>query len=221
MTFSYTPTTLNTLERLISTKRLEKYYLAAGGDNQSAIELYTRNIALSSAFYGPLQGLEVCLRNSMHLALEASHGSNWYDNAISLNSKAKQSIGEAKSKLVGQRYPVDPPHMIAELSFGFWVSLLGRGGSGFNYEMDLWRPTLVKAFPHKPLSRKTVHNKLEHLRKLRNRIAHHEPIFQRHLEADYHSIIEVVKWICPETAKWINHHSRILTVLNTASSTTF
>lgn len=221
MAFSYTPATLTALERLLSTKRLGKYLQATGGDLQAAIELYTWNIALSSAFYGPLQGLEVCLRNSMHLAMEVSHGSNWYDTITFLNPKAVQSIKEAKNKLASQRYPVDPPHMIAELSFGFWVSLLGKGGSGFNYEMSLWRPTLVKAFPHQRLNRKTVHKKLDHLRRLRNRIAHHEPIFQRHLQADYNSVIEVVKWICPGTAKWIAHHSRVLSVLNSPNSTTF
>jgi hypothetical protein len=44
-----------------------------------------------------------------------------------------------------------------------------------------------------------VQRLLDYLRTFRNRIAHHEPIFGRHLAADYTSILEVAGWICPDT----------------------
>ena len=44
-----------------------------------------------------------------------------------------------------------------------------------------------------------VQRPLDYLRTFRNRIAHHEPIFGRHLAADYTSILEVAGWICPDT----------------------
>lgn len=154
----------------------------------------------------------------MHRQLESVYGSDWYDKPkCGLDAGALNRIDEAKNKLRKGSYPIDPPHVIAELPFGFWVSLLGKGGkprhpetNKKNYEMTLWRPALFKAFPHSGRkNRSDTHQPLDFLRTLRNRIAHHEPIFNRHLEKDYLSIIEVTEWICPKTADWIKHHSRV------------
>ena len=79
--------------------------------------------------------------------------------------------------------------------------------------MRLWRPILYKAFPNAKLSRKAVHQPLDRLRTLRNRIAHHEPIFQRHLTDDNRSILQVLAWICAETAAWVGHHSTVQAIL--------
>jgi len=45
-------------------------------------------------------------------------------------------------------------------------------------------------------------------------LAHYEPIIvfrgtgnKRELFKDYKQIVRPVRWICPETAKWIEHHS--------------
>jgi hypothetical protein len=58
-----------------------------------------------------------------------------------------------------------------------------------------------------------VHDPLDELTNLRNRIAHHEPIFRRDLEKDFESIINVTSWICPETSAWMRHHSRMAELL--------
>mgnify|MGYP000235145701 CR=1 FL=1 len=44
---------------------------------------------------------------------------------------------------------------------------------------------------------------LEHIRRLRNRVAHHEPVFYRDLIGDYERMEEVVRWRCPHTAGWL------------------
>lgn len=44
----------------------------------------------------------------------------------------------------------------------------------------------------------------ELVRGLRNRIAHHEPVFQRNLDADYARIERLVGWRCPRTKTWMN-----------------
>lgn len=206
---------LQALEASLSPERMETYVQEAGGDREKALRLYTWNTAISAAFYGPLQGLEVALRNAIHRELDAVYGPDWYDNpACGLDSGALERIDAAKRTLRKSRYPVDPPHMVAELAFGFWVSLLGSGGwapdrSKRDYEKTLWRKCLYKAFPHARLSRKQAHAPLDYLRTFRNRIAHHEPIFDRHLKADYQSILKVSGWMCPKTRNWIEHHSRV------------
>ena len=185
------------------------------------MRLYTWNTAISAAFYGPLQGLEVALRNAMHRELTTKYGKDWYDNpACGLDGGSLHRLNKAKKNLQRGGYTIDPPHVVAELPFGFWVSLLGRGGQAAppdtgrkNYEMTLWRPALYKAFPHSRLNRPKTHQPLDYLRTFRNRIAHHEPIFNRHLTQDYRSILEVADWICPKTTDWIEHHSRVSDLL--------
>nr|BDF97392.1 hypothetical protein [Pseudomonas aeruginosa] len=49
-----------------------------------------------------------------------------------------------------------------------------------------------------------IYDELDKVRGIRNRIAHHEPIFQRNLAADYARMIRLVKWRCPRTAAWLN-----------------
>ncbi len=218
-TFHFDDEVLDALETSLSPERMATYVQAADGDRERALRLYTWNTAISAAFYGPLQGLEVALRNAMHRQLSAAYGIDWYDNpGCGLDAGTLNRIEAAKTTIARAGNEVDPPHVVAELSFGFWVSLLGKGGwiadgRKANYDMTLWRKALYKAFPHGRMSRSAVHTPLDYLRTLRNRIAHHEPIFSRHLERDFRSILEVTGWICPKTADWIAHHSRVEALL--------
>ena len=64
----------------LSPERLSTYLRAVRGDRERALGLYTWNTAMSVAFYGPLQGLEVALRNALHRQLGERYGACWYDN---------------------------------------------------------------------------------------------------------------------------------------------
>jgi hypothetical protein len=142
--------TLNLLESSLSVERFETYLVHANGDKCKALQLYTWNTAISASFYGPLQALEVTLRNAMNRELSNAYGIDWYDNtALKLDAGSLGRVEKAKEELEKERYVIDPPHMVANLSFGFWVSLLGSGGyidwntkTKANYEMSLWRPAL-------------------------------------------------------------------------------
>ena len=222
-TFSYTDEILGELERTLSRERLRTYLDAVGGDRVEAVRLYAWNTAISGAFYGPLQGLEVALRNAMHDRLTERYGPAWYDNAkAGLDRGAVARVAGAKSELARDGYGDDPARVVAALSFGFWVSLSGSGGrtdTGHkaNYEMTLWRPVVRGVFAHRAtLTRKQAHRPLNALRTLRNRIAHHEPIFLRNLNVDYQRILDVVGWISAETRSWIEHHSRVPEVMEGA-----
>lgn len=213
------------VEDSLSTERFGTYLQATEQDGDAALKLYTWNTAVSAAFYGPLQALEIALRNSMHRELSKVYGESWYlEPGAGLDAGCNDRIHEVIRDLKRSRYATDPPHVVAAMSFGFWVSLLGSGGflkrepgsQKANYEMTLWRTALWRAFPYgKGLSRKEIHKPLDFLRTLRNRIAHHEPIFSRHLQQDYTSILEITGWIAPPKRLWIERHSRVDDVLQT------
>jgi len=214
--FTYDKAVLRRLETSLSRERLATYHRESGDDFERAARLYTWNTAISAAFYAPLQGLEVNLRNALHSKLAAAYGATWYDNPDThLSDAAKGHIDRARRDLQRERKPADTPHIVAALSFGFWERLLSHGPRGNNnYEITLWRPALHKAFPQaRPRRRQTVHQPIMELRNLRNRIAHHEPIFRRNLEVDHDDILRVLGWICPTTRDWIRHHSSVQSIL--------
>lgn len=227
LSYPYSEDTFGDLERSFSPERMSTYLVAAGGAGDAALRLYAWNTAVSAAFYASLQGLEVALRNSMHDRLASRYGAEWYDNEdAGIDMRGVARIESAKDDLRRNGRAAEPSRMVAALSFGFWISLLGHGGrvddSGrkANYEMTLWRPALRGAFPcREALTRRQAHSPLDHLRVLRNRIAHHEPIFRRHLSRDHERILEVTGWISPGAREWIESHSRTPELLEIQSDT--
>ena len=223
--FSWDEYILDDLETSFSSERLGTYLKAAGGDRTEALHLYTWNTAISAAFYGPLQGLEVALRNAMHRQLTQCYGATWYDNpATGLDTPCLDRLADVKTEVARTRYEPRPGQIVAALSFGFWISLLRSGGRiaptgrKADYETTLWRPALRQAFPHRgSLTRKQAHRPLDDLRKLRNRIAHHEPIFARNLLEDHQRILDVTEWISPSTRSWIEDHSRVTNLLGASN----
>ena len=227
--FSYAEDILNDLEVSFSPERMRTYLNAAGGDREKAFHLYAWNTATSAAFYGPLQGLEVALRNAIYRQLAGCYGAAWYDNpAAGLDAGCLERIANAKKEVARAGHAVGPPRIVAALSFGFWISLLGSGGrinlAGHraDYEKTLWRPALRGAFPHHvaPLKRKQAHGPLDYLRTFRNRIAHQEPIFGRHLSRDHQRILDVTGWISPMVRTWIEGHSRVPMLLDASNYAT-
>jgi hypothetical protein len=202
---------LEALRQSISLERLSKYLAASHGNSERAISLYEHNMRLSEAFYTPLQCLEVCLRNKMHDQLTDRFAPNWYDlPATGLLSAAGVSVAGAIRELRQSKKQVTPGAVVAELSFGTWVSLLGPV-----YDATLWRTTLTKAFRlnGKGMKRSVVHGRMNALRRFRNRVAHHEPIFQKDLPAVHAELLEAIEWLCPATAHWAGGLSRARAVI--------
>ena len=221
--YVYSKTAVDALVRSLSATRLETYRRKTDGDKAAAIRLHAYNTAVCAAFYGPLQILEIALRNAIHRELSEEYGAEWYDSSgVGLDVGALAKVSSARKALKRGGYPDDPPYVVATLSFGFWVALLGSGGRlpgdrKANYEMTIWRAAAHRSFPNSRLNRKSTHAPFDYLRTLRNRIAHHEPIFDRHLAADYQSVITTAGWICNETREWIVRHNRISGLLAMSS----
>jgi hypothetical protein len=185
---------------------------ATDNDLDLALKLYEENTRLSEAFYTPLQSLEVCLRNHLHVQLIARYGDDWCQNgAPRFNADSEQMIADAIWELRNEPPPIDPNDVVAEMKFAFWVSLLGP-----HYGATLWRQSLYKAFLRGGGKRRSlVHQRFNAIRRFRNRIMHHEPIFHRPLQQLHDEIIEAIGWMCQDTAAWTAHHSRFDDVIST------
>jgi hypothetical protein len=199
--FFYTAEQVQALERTLSAERLQPYRALAHGDPVLALKLHARNTALSESLYGVLGGLEIALRNSVHGVLSSGLGrSDWYDSGL-LQPEQQRPLQMTKKRLLQDGKPLDPGRIVAELSFGFWTGLIGPGYS------SLWRDHLFTAFSHRNLRREEAHSRLDTIRKLRNRIAHYEPILSRPLQKDYNRILDAIGWISPIHARWVRTYS--------------
>ena len=63
------------------------------------------------------------------------------------------------------------------------------------------------------VAREKIHNTADKVRDLRNRIAHHEPIYSRDLEAECEAIAEVIGYRCQHTATWMKRSQNVTWLL--------
>jgi hypothetical protein len=199
------------IREVLSTPRFAPYLAKTGGDTAAAVQLYWWNVKVSESFYTPLHCLELALRNSMHGRLRNRFGRPDWWSAAELTAYGTRTVSAAEQKLISRSSrPFGADDIVAELPFGFWVSLVSRGAS---YDRTLWVPALHLAFPHYHGRRQPLYDNLQAVVLLRNRIMHHEPIHHRHLEADHDKIYRLIAYISPIMAKELEALDRVNEVL--------
>lgn len=196
-------------EKAFSKPRLGRFLLAASGNKDKALLLYKLNIQISQRLFGVLSIFETTLRNQIDQHYRQHFNDNeWLKNQcgqsgmFSHSSFAKYGF-ESRTKVLttfarlGNRYNHD--RLVAELSLGFWTYIFAPiqfivGGQG-----------LHKIYRNRPkgTTQKQIFNGLDEVRKLRNRIAHHEPlcfnkqhqIFTAHIQTTYDILIKHTDWL--------------------------
>jgi hypothetical protein len=177
-------------------------YLDWTGQNQTLAErLYTFNVQLSAALYGPLHMLEVALRNKVDAHLALVYGQGWMHNPAVLSTGYQQGcVLQAQQTLQQAGKAATRPQMVAELNFGFWSSTFGRQSH------HLWQ-ALRPIFQANGVQRGNVAHQLRENRVLRNRVAHYEPILGLSLAQRYADITTMIGWLSPSAAAWVAQYS--------------
>jgi hypothetical protein len=185
----------------ISADRFSTYRLWADQDEDLAKKLYTFNVQLSAALYGPLHMLEVALRNVADRQLTAKRGAAWMDDAKTLTTKYQTGcITKARDQLHRDGKPATHGQLVAELNFGFWGSLFGRRSH------HLWQD-LRPIFQAKGIQRNNIAQQLGDFRALRNRVAHYEPILALPLAQRYADVTTLTGLLSPSAAAWTHQNS--------------
>lgn len=185
-------------QTLVSPARFDRYIASCNGDLMLAVKLYTWNAKISQAFYLPLQIWEISLRNQTNrfLCWKFQDGAWPYNEQKAirqLNRNDKLRLAEAKKRQERARQvsQASTDAIVADLSLGFWVSMLT---TGYNAKF-VWRYNLEKVFPNAPQEwrdknaktplwdHNAAHTPCSQLLTLRNRVAHHEPIYNMDLDA--------------------------------------
>lgn len=207
-------------EKVFSTERMARYYSLYPNNENRAKTHYECNLMLSESLYVSLSVLEVTLRNALSKELMIMAGrEDWYSSFINipeLNSLNRYVI-EASQHISSRREQITPSKITAELTLGFWVSLLNS-----EYERILWH-SLRRAFPFLPRQerqRRNVSAPLNTFRRLRNRIYHNEPICWNLVRVkEIHSnILTVIGWMNCDLPNWVQRQESFDSVCQTINS---
>ena len=198
------------LIELLSSERLTSYMNATGQNVEAAFALYGWNMRASASVMMATGMVEVIVRNALDRSLrdwaKVRGSENWLEVAP-LDLRGAGDIVKARQRATRNgRDPEVHGKVVAELTFGFWRYLVAS-----RYLTALWIPALSSAFGFGPedvgLRRRHVESHLKRLMLVRNRAAHHEPIFRRDLTHDHMAALQIASWVDPVAAQWIDQVS--------------
>jgi hypothetical protein len=213
--FPYSTSILNSLDTTLSTGRLGLYEDLSDGNREDALKLYCWNMALSQSLFWPLHVFEISLRNAMADRMYNAYGDDWYEKIASFrkgnpnkeNDEVKH-VEKSKRKLDDDGVVYGHDAIVSAMSMGFWLGLLR-----LEYEQMLWQPLFSDIYTF--FNREELFKKVNQIKRLRNNIAHHEPILifgkgaKRELFKDYKLVVKMIRWLCHDTALWVEHHSSL------------
>lgn len=215
----------------ISKPRLGPYLSVANNGIRDALRLYQWNIDLSGAVYEALHVFEVFLRNRIDRQLSTwnagqtdpatgePHSTDWLVDPARLlrrlvGPNITKATEQARFALRGPRHRarvVGHPDIVAQLTFGTWRFLLPDRDPG---RQRLWADSIHAAFPHLPSEPATLVSKVDGIYRLRNRIAHLEPLLR---SAMVRNEVNDIRWVLaamdPNLEEWFTSRQRVTNLL--------
>lgn len=231
---------MHRLRATIPEVRMRRYDHACRHDaDVDGIELYRWAASVALAMFDDVGHVEVALRSAMARELSTTYGLEWFEDQYLLDQDAADLIAEAKSRIRFDALPGDPQlrhgKLVASLTFGFWVKLLGRGqyaevdGQRQRriYDTTIWKSAVRRAFPTVgDLERQRVESVARRVQTLRNRIAHHEHIvwgvplpgeraadgtpLRLSVTSAHNAVRELGRFLDPGLDSWLVEHSLVM-----------
>lgn len=209
-----TPPNEAEIRATLSAPRAATYVAAAGGDTARAVELYGWNARVSAAFMLPAHFAEISTRNAAADVLERLYGPRWPWNPTFEASLPSSGRYSPRRDLTNTRLSNPTTgKVIAELKFVFWQKLF----TGRN-DTRLWVPYIASVFPYAPTMapsslRNRIYQDLDVLRHLRNRLAHHEPVFTRDLLDDLTRTVDLIELRSRSAAQWVRAMEDVTSII--------
>jgi hypothetical protein len=218
------------LYELLGSARMRPYLREAGENRANALKLYRWNAAISGAFYQGLHVFEVVLRNSMDAHLKNWNASQTNDRGGSFDAEwcsrpapmlgrilgpdRATAIARARTEFAIKKRNFTPSHddIIAQMSLGTWRFLLpSKSDTG---KAEPWEAGLKHAFPHRTRPVRELIDSIDGVYRIRNRVAHLEPLTRANLPAQYRNIQTVLGDIEPKAREWFVSSSPIPKLLD-------
>ena len=214
---------LQLLMGLLGEARAEPYMAAANGDPDRARELYLWATELAGSLHAQISFVEIAVRNAMdaQLSLWNSTQGEEYGCDWALDRGAASPLYEILSKELRtaqswaqkepERRPRDHPRygagvthddVVAQLMFGAWVKLIRPASSSESSDRQcrLWDEALHLSFPYADSTneyRLRIGHQLEVVRKLRNRVAHHDNLLAVEVNRRLNGMLSLLAKIDP------------------------
>ncbi|ELY3759819.1 Abi family protein [Cronobacter universalis] len=126
-------------------------------------------------------------------------------------SRHESMLKQAKEKLKSSHKPQHADAIVAELMLGFWVGMFEKNYHALNSSDRLWPHLESVVFPNLlPSERRhgDILNKLLPIKDLRNRVAHHEPIWKHASVGNSVAAIKMLMTLIDDIVFLINGISR-------------
>lgn len=168
------------LVALLSEARLRRCRQLVQGNQERAVRLHQADADLAASLYGMLRTLEIGLRNTIdHRLRDHLATPDWIlspPQRLAWKDAERRAIGEALRRAESSGSASDTirsrhDRVVSSLPFGFWCHLFKTA-----YENVLWRGALERFFPNRAIRGRDVFLRLDELREIRNRVAHHDAI---------------------------------------------
>lgn len=198
---------LGCLPKALSGRQYNAYLLHAKGCETRALELYRWNMGISSRFMVSINITETVLQRAISDCIAASYGEKWPWSEEFLNDlkPPKENKYNPRMDIEKQSKLCHAPEiLITKLRFIFWESMLTS-----YYDKSIWNLHIRDEFPYSPngytvrKTRNKLHFEMRRIRRFRNKIAHHNPVFRRKLNSEVKRMDMVVRWRCEVTADWM------------------
>lgn len=209
--------------KLLTPVRLAPYLTATGGHTKNALSLYHWNIEFSAAIYEALHLAEIALRNAMDTQLrqwaaaQPDGSQEWlFDTPHLLRRLLDDDLNRAHDKAkraCGDRASCHDD-VVAQLTFGSWRYLMGFANKDAGRDL-LWRECLATAFPGVGVSgRDDLVGSAARLLRLRNRVAHLEPLLKEEHKDVVRDLRRVMSAISPSADTWLTSRQKVTHVGN-------
>ena len=201
--------TYDEAERFLSVNCLTYWTRIAGGNKELGLALHHRNSLIAGIMYADLLLLEVSLRNSFDRELRDEFGADWPNlPEFEADERMISAKGWALKSSGGSHVRHDK--LMVNLQFTFWVGLL----SSLKFA-----PIVGRAFNTGDIGR--IGKGLKGLVRLRNDIAHHEPVIDRdgtrrsqNLKRDVETVNSILSSLDPRLGEWLRANSSIQRLMN-------
>lgn len=192
----------------LSKPRLTKYLQHTNGGEREALLLYHWNSQLSQALYLPLQSWEIVLRNKINnFFIYKYNNPRWHTDQRALrnlNRNDRRRLDDTVERLARDLAPAIPTtdQIVADLSAGFWVS---QFGSDYGAQYGWTNNIKFRVFTNDhTITRPEADDMCNGLLDLRNRVAHHEPIFHLPLDLMRKDLERLLNGMCGATANYMS-----------------
>ncbi|PZX13400.1 Abi family protein [Celeribacter halophilus] len=202
------------LTESLSERRLQRYAPAAGDAGVAREDIYLWNCDLADAFQFALHMAEITCRNSIHSAL-LYKGDRWFEDSTFRKLLDGPRLNDLDMALADERAQhaesFDTHHLVSALSFGFWEHLTTK-----RFKRYLFPKGFQKNFKHAPWKAELdeLHDLIESVRRWRNRIAHHNAVFDKGPSAKYQDALTLISWSSPALETWVAGRCRVNQIIN-------